>query len=495
MLKLISISKRYINVKALEAVDFELSEGEIHALIGPNGAGKSTLMKILTGIVNPDEGNIEINRMPVQIRSIQDAQRLGIAMLQQDPILVPDLSVYENIFLGIEPSLAGLIPRTRYMKAESKRLMKMLGFPVHPNTMVRDLTYSQQSIVAIAKAMAVRSKILIMDEPTSYLSSVESMRLFDILRKLKEQGVSIVFITHRIKEVMEYCDRVTILRDGCRVLTSDVRGLTHERVVQMMLGHKPHEHFPPVLDTKGAKLIEVRELTRRPYFHNVNLELHKGEILGVAGLIGSGKSELARALFGQDKDVSGTIFWKGQQVEYKHILSSHVFRFGLVNQNRIEEGLFMDMGVTKNLTIAALNKMKRRQLIDANLELDAALDTVIDLDIKVEHMNQNVRFLSGGSQQKVLLGKWLVSDCDLYLLDEPTRGVDMGSKEEIYSAIHGIAQEGKGVIIFSSDVSELLMMCTRIAVMNKGTIVAEMHHSSATEEKLIYCATGSEVSL
>jgi ABC-type sugar transport system ATPase subunit len=491
MLELIAISKHFLNIKALDKVDFSLAKGEVHALIGPNGAGKSTLMKILSGLVSPDEGSIYLNGVAVEIKSIQEARHLGISILHQEPVLVPDLSVAENIFLGIEPHYAGIITRFRQMKKESKNLLKMLGHTIHPNTMVRDLSYSQQSIVAIAKALAAKSNVLIMDEPTSCLTKVESSRLFDVLRKLKEEGVTIVFITHKVKEIIEICDRVTIMRDGHNIMTRDVGGLTEDEVVQMMLGGSFKQYFPPILDQIGNTIIEVRGFTHFPFFQNINFKLREGEILGIAGLIGSGKSELARALFGKQKGVKGEIYWRDEKIGYHKIQNSTSFRIGLVNQDRIEEGLFMNMGVRNNLTISSLDRMNRWSLLNREQETDAILDVVMDLDIKIEHIDQEVKYLSGGSQQKVTLGKWLVSNSDMYLLDEPTRGIDVGSKSEIYSYVHDLASNKKGIVIFSSEISELVQSCTRIIVMFQGSMVKELHHSEATEENIFMYATGA----
>ncbi|WP_196426882.1 MULTISPECIES: sugar ABC transporter ATP-binding protein [Paenibacillus] len=490
MLELQGISKSFLNNKALDKVNFSLQAGEVHALIGPNGAGKSTLMKILTGMYEPDEGVILLGGQPVQIRSILEAQKLGIAILHQEPMLVQDMSVVDNIFLGVEPRIAGMIPRFRYMKEESKRLLKTLGVPLHPNTPVRNLSYSQQFVVAIAKALSFKSKILIMDEPSSCLSEFESGRLFDVIRKLKREGVAIVYITHRIKEVMQICDRVTFLRDGRHVATMDVAGMSEEEAIKMMLGRELHQYFPPILDEAGETLVRVQGLTKKPFFYDIDFSLREGEILGVAGLIGSGTSELAKALFGKEKRDRGSIFWRNRELPYKKGRDASDFRFGFVNQDRIEEGLFLEMGVNRNLTMPGLDKIMRYHILNANKENDAALDAVIEMDIKIQHLNQKVKYLSRGSQQKVMLGKWLVPQSDLYLLDEPTRGVDIGSKVEIYAKIHDLAAAGKGVIVFSSDFAVLMGLCTRILVMYQGRIAAELHHSEASEKKILHYATG-----
>jgi ABC-type sugar transport system ATPase subunit len=494
MLEMNGISKSFLNNKALDQVDFSLKAGEVHALIGPNGAGKSTLMKIITGMYPPDEGAILLHDQPVQIRSIWEAQRLGIAILHQEPILVQDMSVAENIFLGVEPRIAGIYPRFRYMKEESRRLLKSLGVPLHPNTPVRKLSYSQQFVVAIAKALSFKSKILIMDEPSSCLSEVESERLFEVIRKLKREGVAIVYITHRIKEVMHICDRVTFLRDGRKVATMDVAEMTEEEAIKMMLGRELHQYYPPILDETGETLVKVQGLTKKPYFYDINFSLREGEIVGIAGLMGSGTSELAKTLFGKGKRDGGRVFWKNKEIDYKKGLAGSDFRFGLVNQDRMEEGLFMDMGVNRNLTMPGLDKIMRSHILNKNRENDAALDVVMEMDIKIQHLDQKVKFLSRGSQQKVMLGKWMVPESDLYLLDEPTRGVDIGSKVEIYAKIHDLAASGKGVIVFSSDFAVLKGLCTRIIVMYQGRITAEMHHTEASEKKILQYATGGAYS-
>jgi ABC-type sugar transport system ATPase subunit len=490
MLELRGITKFFLNTKALDQVDFSLKKGEVHALIGPNGAGKSTLMRIVSGLYPPSEGAVLLRGSQVQLRSVAEAQKLGISMLHQEPVLFPDMSIAENIFMGAEPRIAGIFIRSRQMKLESKRLLKLLGFSVNPNTLVRKLSYSEQFIIAIAKALSVQSKILIMDEPTSCLSESESVRLFEIILKLKQEGVGIVYITHRIKEVMQICDRVTFMRDGRNVATMDVAGMTEDDAVRIMLGKERKQHFPPLLDEMGDELIKVEGLSKEPHFRDIEFTLREGEILGIAGFIGSGKSELAKTLFGQEKQDRGSVYWRGQEIDFKRRRMTSDFRFGLVTYDRQDEGLFMEFGVNRNLTITALDKLMPFHLMNASRENDAALDAVMDLDIKIRDLNQEVKYLSGGNQQKVMLGKWLVSECDLYLMDEPARGVDLGTKGEIYARIHDLAANGKGVIVFSSDISELVGLCTRIIVMYQGRITAEIHHSKANTETILQYASG-----
>ncbi|MFC5529441.1 sugar ABC transporter ATP-binding protein [Cohnella yongneupensis] len=493
MLEMFGITKKFLNTLALDQVDFSLRKGEVHALVGPNGAGKSTLMKIVNGLLTPDEGSILFEGHPKIIQSVEEAQRLGIAMLPQEPILVPDLSIAENIFLGTEETRAGFWLRSKSMKLESKRLLKILGFRCNPNTPVRKLSYSEQFIISIAKALSVKSKILIMDEPTSCLSEDESGRLFGVIRKLKHEGVSIVYITHRIKEVMQICDRVTFLRDGRNVATREVAGMSEEEAVRMAVGRGMEHYFPPVLDeTDGNVLLKVQGFTQKPYFQDIDFTLYQGEILGIAGYIGSGKSQLAKSLFGEEKRDQGRMLWRNREVEFKRRRSASDLRFGFVNHNRHDEGLFMEHGVNRNLTISALDKLMPYYLGTSDKENEAALDAVIELDIKIQHLDQEVQYLSGGNQQKVMVGKWLIADCDLYLMDEPTRGVDLGTKGEIYGKLHELAASGKGVIVFSSDIHELIGLCTRILVMYQGRITAEVHHTEASAEKIMRIAAGGQ---
>lgn len=487
MLQLAGISKSFFHTKVLDEVYFEVGPGEIHALVGQNGAGKSTLMKILAGMISPDEGSIFLEGRKIESHSIQDAQKLGISMLHQEPVLVPELTVAENIFLGAEPSRFGIFPRYRVMKSESKRIMKMLGFHIHPNTLVGHLLPSYKYIVAIAKALSSRSKVLIMDEPTSSLSQSESEKLFEVIRTLKTEGVSIIFITHRIQEVYKICDRITVMRDGRNMMTSRVTNVSESEVVRMMLGREHIQFYPPVLEDPGDTLLKVEGLTRRPFFNDVTFELREGEILGIAGLIGSGRSELARALHGTDKAQAGKISWRGTEMSY-----SNKDNVGLVYPNRMDEGLFLDLGVNRNLTVAGLRQHPRWKWITERQENDTALDAVIDLDIKILHLDQEVQSLSGGNQQKVMLGKWIVSGTELYLLDEPTRGIDIGTRGEIYAYIHNLASSGKGVVLLSSDFSELNGLCSRILVMYQGRIVKELSSADSTEEKILYYATGSQ---
>lgn len=489
LLQLQGVSKSFFGVKVLDAVDFDLRPGEVHALVGENGAGKSTLAKLVSGVHRPDEGFIVVNGKPAHILSPIEAQRLGISMIYQESILVPEMSLAENIFLGSEPRLLGIFANQRKMKRDTKQLLRLLGLPLHPGTKVSKLSASEHHVVAIAKALSQKAKILIMDEPTASLSDAERARLFAFIRRFKEEGVGIVYITHRLNEIFEICDRVTVLRDGRKVQTQHVSELSEQQLVKLMVGRELNHVFPPVLQASTTELLRVEGLTRRPWFFDVNFRLFQGEILGITGLIGSGTEELARAIFGEVKTDDGRVYWHRAPMRIGTPREAIDLGFGYVNRDRIESGLFMDMDVFRNLTIASLKKIHRHHLIREQMEYDKALDAMIQLDIKARDPEQEIKFLSGGNQQKVMLGKWLVADSDLYILDEPTRGIDVASKSELYVVIHELASQGKGMIVISSDLPELIGLCSRVLVMHEGRIVDEIAHEEATQERIMQAAT------
>lgn len=484
LLEMKDISKSFYRINVLDCVHFQLEHGEVHALVGTNGAGKTTLMKILSGIHEPDEGEIRIENKKVSIRSPIEAQRCGISIIHQEPELVPDLSIAENIFLGAEPSMLNLFVNSYQMKKRTQQLMKLMGCNLHPNTLIRDISHHEQYLVAIAKALSLQSKILIMDEPTSSISDIERDSLFKLIRAFKEQGVGIIYITHKLKEISLICDRITVLRDGKHVITREVHGLDENDAIKLMIGRELKLYFPPAITHKGESLLRVDKLTRKPWFQEVSFELREGEILGLVGLVGSGRTELAKTIFGQNQRDSGRVFWRNHEVMFKNPKQAIRHHFGYVNENRIESGLFMNMSISENLSISSMERFNRWHFIRLQAEQESALNTIIDLDIKIKHLKQEIKYLSGGNQQKVVLGKWLVADCELYLLDEPTRGIDVASKSEIYVWIHELAQQGKGVMLISSDVSELIGLCTRILVMHEGRIIDEIMHEDASEERI-----------
>jgi ABC-type sugar transport system ATPase subunit len=490
LLQMRGISKSFYGTPVLDHIDFELLPGEVHALVGENGAGKSTLAKLISGVHRQDEGYIVVNGKPVFLFTPIEAQRMGISMIHQESFLVPEMSIAENVFLGSEPRWLGLFSNVIKMKRETKSILRSLGLPLHPNTKVKELSTSEHHMVAIAKALSLKANIFVMDEPTASLSEAERDRLFAMIRRFKAEGVGIVYITHRLNEIFEICDRVTVLRDGKRVLTCNVNELSEKDLVKQMVGRELTQIFPPISESSAKELLRVENLTRKPWFEKIDFKLHEGEILGITGLVGSGTEGLAKTIFGEIKPESGKVYWHQKPIQLRTPRQAIDSGFGYVNRDRIESGLFMDMNVYHNLTIASLKKMHRYHLVQEHQEHNKALDAIIQLDIKTRNPEQEIKFLSGGNQQKVMLGKWLVAESDLYILDEPTRGIDVASKSELYVLLHELVNEGKGMIVISSDMSELIGLCNRILVMHEGRIVDEMTHEEASQERILQAASG-----
>jgi ABC-type sugar transport system ATPase subunit len=490
LLKLNKISKSFYHNKVLNNMSLELKAGEIHALIGGNGAGKTTLINIASGVYKPDGGQIEVNDQVIRFEKPQDAQQYGISVIHQTPSLVPSMSVADNIFLGIQPRIGKFFVNYKKMRQEAKKVMQELGVTINPKAKVENIPVRHHYLLSIAKAVVQKTKILIMDEPTVNLTEIEKENLFRLIKKYKEAGVGIVFITHKLNEIHEICDKVTIIRDGEHVVTHQVKDITLQEMTNLMLGYNLKFYYPPLIKTHGGELLRIENLTKESSLNQVNLRLHEGEIIGVAGLAGSGTTDLPGVIFGQSKKDSGRIYWKNKEVKFTHPIHAVHNRLGYVNGNRLTSGLFMDMSVVNNLTIASLEMKNSMKLINRSTETFESIDKVIDLNIKVDHIDQQVRYLSGGNQQKVMLGRWLMTESDLYILDEPTKGVDIGSRSEIYLKIHELALDGKGVMIFSSDLNELLGLCNRILVMHKGRIVGNLINNGITSEDILHLMNG-----
>ncbi|MGG2196704.1 sugar ABC transporter ATP-binding protein [Paenibacillus validus] len=485
LLKLRNISKMFYGVQVLHEINLELRAGEVHALVGENGAGKSTLVNIIAGVHELTSGEIYVENRKVHIKSPYHAKKLGISIVYQEPCLIPDMTIAENIFIGAQPSFLGVFSNYMNMKKKSRELLKSLGSHLHPAALVRYLSPADRYLVAIAQAVAHKPKILIMDEPGDYLNDHERSHLFRLIKSLKEQGIAILYITHRLKEIADLCDRITVLRDGRHVITCKVHGLSERDMVRLMLGRELHTLFPPVNEVLGKELLRIERLSKEPWFHHVSFKLHEGEILGLTGLVGSGQTELASTIFGETKKDFGVIYCKNIEFDAANPHQAVKKHFGYVHENRIESGLLMDMSVSSNLSISSWNRLSRRHFMYKDDERDLAIDKVMELDIKIHHVDQEVKYLSGGNQQKVMLGRWLAADSEIYLLDEPTRGMDMGSKAELYVLIHELVKKGKGVVLISSDLQELLGLCTRILVMHHGKVAGELPRHEATEEKIL----------
>lgn len=491
VLRMRGITKRFPGTLALDGVDFDLREGEVHVLLGENGAGKSTLMKILSGAYSKDAGEIELFGRKVEIQGPAHARSLGIAVIYQELNLIPHLSVAENIFLGREPRGAlGLIDWSR-MREEARRWLEEVGAKVDPSCRVKGMSVGHQQLVEIAKALSTGARILVMDEPTSALSPAEVEELFKVIRKLKGQGRSIVFISHHLEEVKEIGDRVTVLRDGRLVGTVEARTSTVDDFIRMMVGRNLEDKFPKAKVEIGEEVLRVENLTRRGVVEGVSFSLRKGEILGVAGLVGAGRTEMCRALFGADPKDEGRIFVEGREVEIRCPADAIRAGMGFLTENRKEEGLVLSMSVKENITLPFVGRLRGYLpgLIGSELEDQVARKFFEDLRIKAPSLKKRVKELSGGNQQKVVLAKWLATRSKVLIFDEPTRGIDVGAKVEIYQLMNELARQGVGILMVSSELPEVLAMSDRIMVMADGRVTAILDRAEATEELIMRYAT------
>ncbi len=482
LLRMTRVSKQFGSVQVLFDVSLDMREGEIHALMGENGAGKSTLMGILAGVHRPDSGEVEIAGSLVTIDSPQQAQALGIGLVPQELSLSPNLTVAENIYMGREPrSRMGWLD-TRKMERNAGELLTQVGSSFSPSTSVARLSTAQQQLVVIAKALSVNARILIMDEPTSALSEREAQLLFEILRGLRKQGIAIVYISHRMEEVYELADRVTVLRDGYYIDTQEVSAVSSDDIVQLMVGRQLSEMYDRTVSETGDVALETRELTDGRDVAPTSLVLHKGEILGLAGLVGAGRSELAHLIFGATARTGGEMFVNGVSVDIKRPADAIRAGIGLVPESRVEQGLFVTMAVQDNIAMNTLPIMKRGGLISKPALERTARTYVSKLNIRLASLNQVVTKLSGGNQQKVVLARWLTGNPSVLLLDEPTRGVDVGARAEIYRIISELADDGVAILMISSELPEILNMSDRVLVMRKGEITAELPGNPTQEE-------------
>ena len=494
LLEMRGITKRFPGVTALDRVDFELEGGEVHVLLGENGAGKSTLIKMLSGAYRPDEGEILLDGEPVRIASAADAQSLGISTIYQEFNLVPELTVAENIFLGRQPRRFGLVDR-RNMRAEARELLERIRVLVEPDETVSSLGVAQRQMVEIAKALSVNARILIMDEPTASLSGEEVERLFEIVRGLKEQRVGIVFISHHLDEVTEIGDRVTVLRDG-RFVDRVPATTDHAELVRMMVGRPIEDQYPRRRSESGEVLLEVKNLSREGVLEDVALSVRAGEVVGIAGIVGAGRTELARAIFGADPVDSGEVWMEGHKIERATPREAKRRGIGFITEDRQGQGIVPPLSVAENLGLASLEANTRVGLVDRRGQRRRAVEMIEDLAVRTPGPEQEIRYLSGGNQQKVVIGKWLLADSRVLIMDEPTRGVDVGAKVEIYELMNELTQSGAGILMISSDLPEVLGMADRVLVMGGGRIQGELAVGEATQEKVMALATrGTETAV
>lgn len=485
------IRKAFPGVLALDDVDFELRRGEVHVLLGENGAGKSTIVKILSGALQLSGGEISLFGEKVILDSPRRSQELGIAIIYQELNLIPSLTAAENIFLGREKTNSlGFIDAKR-LQAESRDLMAGIGLHIDCTKPVKRFGIAQQQMIEVAKALSLKAKILIMDEPTSALSETEISQLFETIRRLKKSGASIIYISHRLEEIFEIGDRVTVLRDGKHAGTMNIKDTTRAELIRLMVNRQLNEQFPRQRTPIGDEVLRVEALSTKGGLKDVNFSLHRGEILGISGLLGSGRTELARALFGVDPLASGRITINGKQHKINSPRAAINQRMGFLTEDRKTQGLVLTLDVKQNISLASLTSFSRLGVVDAKREESAATSYVHDLRIKTPGLSQKSLHLSGGNQQKVVLAKWLCSKADIFIFDEPTRGIDVGSKLEIYQLMNHLTASGVAIIMISSELPEILGMSDRILVMRHHEIAAEVPGAEATLERIMRYALGA----
>ncbi|WP_378143756.1 sugar ABC transporter ATP-binding protein [Cnuibacter sp. UC19_7] len=491
LLALRGASKTFGPVIALADGTIEITSGEIHALVGENGAGKSTLVKILAGVHQPDGGEFLVDGAPVVFRSPADSKAAGISVIYQEPTLFPDLTVAENIFIGRQPrGRAGLIDRSR-MRADARALFERLGVPIDPDRVAEGLSIADQQIIEIAKAISLDAKVLVMDEPTAALSGVEVDRLFGVARSLRDQGAGILFISHRFEEVFELCDRITVMRDGRYITTHRTADVTVDAIVREMVGRSIDQLFPKTEAEIGDVVLDVRGLSRAGVFSDIDLTVRSGEIVALAGLVGAGRTEVARAAFGIDPYDRGTVTFLGKALPPRSPQASIDAGIAFVPEDRRKQGLVMDLSVAKNATLTLRKTLARFGLISGRAERKAAADWSSRLQVKTGSPDFAVSTLSGGNQQKVVLAKWLATEPKLIIVDEPTRGIDVGTKSEVHRLLSDLAGRGIAVLMISSELPEVLGMADRVLVMHEGRITAELPRSEATAERVMHAATAS----
>lgn len=486
ILEVKGISKSFPGVKALDDVSFQIRRGEIHALLGANGAGKSTLIKIIAGMYSKDSGSILVDGQEVQIRTPLDSQALGISVVFQELTVFPDLSVLENIFINRELT-RGVFYDWKNMRRRTQQIIDELGLGFKVTDKVGSLPIAQQQMVEIVKAVSFDAKILILDEPTSSLSAKETERLFEIMRKLHEKGTTIIYISHRLDEIYNNCQRITLLRDGQWILTRDLEGFSREELISNMIGRNLASEFPQKTNQVGEERMRVEHFTWRNVFQDVSFTLHKGEVLGFAGLVGAGRTELMRAVYGAYPKESGTVFYEGRQVTIRSPLDALKLGIIYATESRKDDGLFMGRSILENVSVSSLERFCH-PLLDQRAERREVERVTESLRVKCAGLNQHAEDLSGGNQQKVCLAKWLLTEPEVFILDEPTRGIDVGAKAEFYRIINQLAEQGSSVIVISSEEQELMGVCDRIIVMHEGRVTGEIGdvpHQEDLERKLM----------
>jgi ABC-type sugar transport system ATPase subunit len=483
------ITKTFPGVRALDNVDFELRAGETHILLGENGAGKSTLMKILSGAYAPDEGEVSIDGQRIEVFDPRVAQRMGVSIIYQEFNLIPYMDVAQNIFLGRFPMKTGLLDHKK-MHADAEALLAGLNMRVDTHALIVDLTTAQQQMVEVAKALSIKSKILIMDEPTSSLSERETEQLFSTIHQLNSQGIGIIYISHRLQEIQEVGDRITVLRDGQLIGRKATHEVTVDDLVGMMVGHSVKEMFER--DPQPPEFLRVENLSNGKRLHEVSISLHSGEIVGLAGLVGSGRTDLARAVFGVDPYASGQVYLFGKPITSQSASVMVERGVSLLPEDRKNHGLALILPVAENIVVSSLDRLFPRLFVSKDKERSVAIQYVEQLRIATPSTSRLAQYLSGGNQQKVVLAKWLCTKAKIFIFDEPTRGIDVGAKAEIHGFMNQLVKEGAAVLMISSELPEIIGMSDRIYVMREGRIVAEIPRAEATQERIIEYAMGAD---
>ena len=483
ILTLKNITKEFPGVKALDDVTINIERGTIHGLVGENGAGKSTLIKVLAGIYQPNEGEIILDGKPCRFNSPIEARRAGISVVHQEIKLAEPLSVAENMFLGNVQLKNGLVD-WKGMRRRAREIVEDLGMDIDINAQVSSLTVAKKQIVEIMHAINNNSRILIMDEPSAVLTDRELEVMFRIVKQLRDKGITIIYISHRLDEIFGLCSNVSVLRDGCHIDTIPVASVDRQGLINMMVGREMGQEYPKEVGNVGGTILEVKNLSRG-ILQDISFEVKSGEVFGISGLVGAGRTELARAILGIDKPESGEVYVRGKKVHYRTFADAIRDGLGLIPEDRKLQGLVQIMSVKRNTTLVNMKRVLRAGVISSSLEEKLSKEYADKLHVVTPSMETEVQYLSGGNQQKVVIAKWLFQNSEILFLDEPTRGIDVGAKAEIYRLINRMAKEGKTIIMISSEMPELLGMCDRIMVMHEGHKMGELNADEATQEKIM----------
>lgn len=487
------INKSFGTNQVLKNAGFLLKDGEVHALMGENGAGKSTLMKILTGVYTKDSGTVVVDGKEVDYHNPQEAEKAGIVFIYQELNVLFDLTVEENLFMGKEITKGFGVCDKKAMRKKAKEILEKMGVDIRTNAVMSDLSVGQQQMIEICKALMVDAKVIIMDEPTAALTQSETEALFKVIKSLRQKGVSIVYISHRMEEIFELCDRITVLRDGAYIDTREIKDIDMNDIVKMMIGREIGERYPKREVAIGKEVLRVEGLTKEKVFHDVDFSVSAGEVLGVSGLMGAGRTEIMQAIFGNMSYESGKVYIEGKEVQIKNPQQAIKAGIGFITEDRKTEGLMLDKSIEENVALPNLGKISQNSVLSGSSEDKLVGKAIEEFHIKCFGPEHECNNLSGGNQQKVVLAKWIYTDPKILILDEPTRGVDIGAKKEIYSVINELAAKGVAIIMVSSELPEVLGMSDRIMVVREGEIRGIINSEEANQENVMTLATGGTI--